>query len=154
MLYDEGATIQHNLTATQAKSVDIDPQSYVHDDVTTNGLIGVPAGDHANELCGAVSGQDLTVENGLPIAPTEVGCADEGGNTVAHEFTVESNTGVVSVIKNIVSDNLLVQDNTLGAATVTSNSSKRAPVCRNNVPLAGAATSRCLATRGRTATSA
>lgn len=113
-LYVEGASVGHDLDYDEPQGVDVDAGSQIGHDLEIEGLLGHPAAEAHNEVCGANIVHDLSVTNGAAAAAAlEIGCPDEGGgNTIGHDLNVHNNANTVTVQGNKATHMATCHDNT------------------------------------------
>ena len=143
-LIDQGATIGHDLTASNPSVIAVSGGSVGHD-VQINGLTGTPPAGGDNVVCNTSIAHDLSVQNGAATAgPFDIGdppnCS--AGNQVGHDLVVQNNAEPVDVSDNGTAANpighdLRVQDNRPGGATVSNNYAGHDATCQRNSPQTG-----------------
>jgi len=87
-------------------------------------------------VCGSSVGHDLDVQNGTSVVIGDApnGCA---GNQGGHDLTVKKNAGKVVVGENSIGNDLAVEGNQPGGATVRNNAAGHDASCTNNHPETG-----------------
>ena len=125
-----GTTVKGNLQVTGGM-LNMVPGATINGNLQLQNV----AGSAQSQICGTIVNGNLQLQNSaVPVLIGDgLGCS---GNNISGNLQVQTNTGAVFIVLNVVGGNLQVQDNT-GAVQVTENSIQKTLQCSGNTTLTG-----------------